>query len=130
MIVGVGIDIVRVERISEAVRKWGPRFLRRIYTPVEEAYCARFPDANLHRSGRFAAKEAVFKALGTGWRRGVRWVDVEVRNKASGQPEMFLSGRTKAEAERQGVSTIHVSIAHDTEYAVAQVVMERSEEPR
>jgi holo-[acyl-carrier protein] synthase len=92
MVVGVGIDVIQNERIRESITRFGPRFLNRIYTETEIAYCSNCADPGIHYAARFAAKEAGFKALGTGWAAGVKWKDIEVRKLASGKPELHLHG--------------------------------------
>ncbi len=124
MIIGTGIDIVSVRRIKEAEIKWGERFLNRIFTEGELKYSLNHKSPHIHLAARFASKEAMMKALGTGHRDGVVWKDIEVINKESGKPEMILHGKTKDLAGSMGVRNIHVSIAHDEGYAVAQVVIE------
>jgi holo-[acyl-carrier protein] synthase len=123
MIAGIGIDLVKIKRIQEAVKRWDQRFLSRIFTPLEQQYCYGHLDPALHLSGRFAVKEAVFKAMGTGWRRGVRWTEIEVTNNPQGKPMVTVTGRVKQLMADLGVSEIHVSISHDTDYAIGQVVL-------
>jgi holo-[acyl-carrier protein] synthase len=124
MIVGTGIDIAETARIGEALDRHGERFLRRLYTPGEIAYCERFKNKAERYAARFAAKEAAFKALGTGWREGVRWLDVEVTHQPSGKPELVLTGRAKAVADQLRVARAEVSISHANHYVVAQVIFE------
>jgi holo-[acyl-carrier protein] synthase len=124
MIVGLGIDIANVERVKAAIERRGELFLRRIYTPAEIAYCERFRNKYERYAGRFAAKEAAMKALGTGWSRGVRWVDLEVGRQKSGRPVMALAGEAEKIAERLGVSRIVISITHTAAQAFAQVIFE------
>jgi len=123
MIAGIGIDLVKIKRIHEAVKKWDQRFLNRVFTPLEQKYCYARLDPSLHLSGRFAVKEAVFKALGTGWRSGVRWTEIEVLNNPQGKPIVTVTGRVKQLMADLGVIEIHVSISHDTDYAIGQVVL-------
>ncbi|MBI4312898.1 MAG: holo-ACP synthase [Chloroflexi bacterium] len=121
----VGIDIIEIERIAETVRRFGERFLRRIYTDGEIAYCrGRAPQL----AARFAAKEAMMKALGTGV-RGVGWRDIEVVRSRGGPPAILLHGRALKVAERQGVTQSALSISHSREYAVASVVIEKRDAP-
>jgi len=129
MIIGTGVDITETARIEDAVRKHGERFTRRVYTPAEIAYCERFKNPAERLAARFAAKEAAFKALGTGWREGVRWVDVEVTHAPSGRPELVLRGRAKEIARGLGVSRTVVSISHSGLYVVAQVIFESDAKP-
>ncbi len=124
MIVGTGVDIVAVERLARAVDRHGERLLRRLFTPAEIAYCE---SSEAHRAARlaarFAAKEAVLKALGIGLRQ-VRWTDAEVCRDELGRPTMRLSGRLAEIAAARGATRIHLSLSHTQEYAVAQVVIE------
>jgi holo-[acyl-carrier protein] synthase len=124
MIVGTGVDILETLRIQQAIERHGERFLGRIYTPGERAYCEKFKNRAERYAARFAAKEAAFKALGTGWRRGVRWQEVEVIHLPSGKPELRLSGRTGELAQQLRVTRISVSLSHADHYAVAQVIFE------
>jgi holo-[acyl-carrier protein] synthase len=124
LIVGLGLDIAEVGRVKAAIERHGEVFLRRIYTPREREYCERFKNKFERYAGRFAAKEAAMKALGTGWSRGVRWVDVEVVREKGGRPTMALSGEAERVAERLGVKRIALSITHTGEQALAQVIFE------
>jgi len=125
MIVGTGIDLAEPRRLKQAAGRYGARFLRRVFTPAEIAYCERKANKWERYAARFAAKEAAFKALGTGWRRGVRWQDVEVVNLPSGQPTLRLSGQAKQFSARQGVKNIALSITHSEEFVLAQVIFEK-----
>lgn len=124
MIVGTGVDIVETPRIEQALDRHGERFSKRIYTPREIAYCEQFKNKAERYAARFAAKEAAFKALGTGWRDGVRWLDVEVTHQPSGKPELQLSGRAQELAQQLRVTRTAVSISHSDHYVVAQVIFE------
>ncbi len=114
-----GIDIIEISRVRRVLEQYGRRFLERIYTPDEIAYC-RERAPNL--AARFAAKEATMKALGTGV-RGVGWKDIEVVRAESGAPSIKLHGRCKQRAQRLGVQEIAISLSHSREYAVASVVI-------
>lgn len=116
----VGVDLVRVERIREAVDRHGDRFLKRIFTEVELTYCLSSAHKFERLAGRFAAKEAASKALGTGL-VGVGWKEFEVTNLPSGKPVIALSGRARSKADEQGLSRWDVTLAHEREYAVAVV---------
>jgi holo-[acyl-carrier protein] synthase len=129
MIIGTGVDITETARIEDALRKHGERFTRRVYTPAEIAYCERFKNPAERLAARFAAKEAAFKALGTGWREGVRWVDVEVTHAPSGRPELVLRGRAEEIARRLGVTRTAVSLSHSGLYVIAQVIFESDAQP-
>ncbi|MCR4437634.1 MAG: holo-ACP synthase [bacterium] len=125
MVVGVGIDIIEIARVDEQVRRHGERFLTRVFAPEEVAYCERMAHRAQHYAVRFAAKEATFKALGTGWQDGLSWQDVVLVNDHQGKPSVSLRGRAKELAERQGVTQVHVSVSHSKESAAAVVVLER-----
>jgi holo-[acyl-carrier protein] synthase len=122
MVVGVGLDLIEVERVAEATRRFGDRFLRRIYHPLELEQTRGTRVQYL--AARFAVKEALMKALGTGFGAGVRWVDIEVQNLASGQPILVLHGRTAEIARSRGADHSHVSITHTAGHAAAVVVLE------
>jgi holo-[acyl-carrier protein] synthase len=124
MIVGLGTDIAEVARVEAAIRRHGRAFLERVFTPREIAYCERHRNKFERYAGRFAAKEAAMKALGTGWRRGVRWRDLEVTNRPGGKPALELSGRSKELAEQLCVRNIAVSITHSGSFALATVIFE------
>ena len=124
MIVGMGIDVAEVDRIKAVVEAQAERFLKRVYTPAEVAYCEQFKNKYERYAGRFAAKEAAMKALGTGWSRGVRWVDVEVVRQRGGRPTLALKGEAKNIADRMGVKNIAVSITHTAAQAFAHVIFE------
>lgn len=124
MIFGVGCDVLEVARVKKEIEKKGGRFIARIFTPEEIKYATgkRYPER--HFAARFAAKEALFKALGTGLRGKLAWKDVEVRNGPLGKPEMVLSGQAHALAKKQGIKSIFVSLAHTNDVAHASVVLE------
>jgi len=124
MIVGMGIDIAEVHRIQAVIESQKERFLRRVYTPEEAAYCEQFKNKYERYAGRFAVKEAAMKALGTGWSRGVRWVDLEVVRQRGGRPTLALKGEAKKIADALGVKNIAVSITHTADQALAQVIFE------
>jgi len=124
MIVGLGVDITEVDRMEAAIERRGLAFLQRIFTPSEIAYCQRHRKNAERFAGRFAVKEAAMKALGTGWAQGVRWVDIEVVREPSGKPTLKLSGTTLEIANRLGVKNIAVTITHDGNTALAQVIFE------
>jgi holo-[acyl-carrier protein] synthase len=120
-----GVDIIEIPRIKQVLDRYGQRFLNRVFTPDEIAYCrGRAPNL----AGRFAAKEAVMKALGTGV-RGVSWKDIEVIRADSGAPSLRLHGRAEKRAQRLQVGEMSLSISHSREYAVAFVVAQREETP-
>src|SRR3989442_9369208 len=120
----MGVDIAEVGRIQGAIERHGEVFLKRIYTAQERAYCEQFKNKYERYAGRFAAKEAAMKALGTGWRGGVRWQDIEVMREASGKPTLALRGAAGEIAKRLGVKQISMTITHTTKEALAQVIFE------
>ena len=123
-VVSLGLDLVRIERVREVVGRRGPRFLERVFTDGERAYCERRGGRPQHYAGRFAVKEAVMKALGTGWARGVRWRDIEVVREPGQAPTVALHGRTAELARERGIARLHVTITHDAGIAAAMVVAE------
>jgi holo-[acyl-carrier protein] synthase len=125
MIVGLGIDIAEVDRIESAIGRYGQRFLQRVYTAAEIDYCQSKANAFERFAGRFAAKEAAMKAIGTGWKRGVTWRDFEVVRESSGRPILRFSGVAAGFAERLGVTRALVSITHTATQAIAQVILEQ-----
>jgi holo-[acyl-carrier protein] synthase len=124
LIIGMGVDLAEVGRIRAAIERHGEPFLRRVYTAGEREYCERFKNKYERYAGRFAAKEAAMKALGTGWRRGVRWVDFEVVRELGGRPTIRLDGEARKIAEELGVKRIALSITHTEAQALAQVIFE------
>ena len=124
MITGIGIDVVQNDRIRNSIERFGDRFLTRIYTEGEMEYCKKCAQPEIHYAARFAAKEAAFKALGTGWAAGVKWKDVEVVRLASGQPELHLHGEALAHATSAGAKQFFVSLTHDQLVSCAVVILE------
>jgi holo-[acyl-carrier protein] synthase len=125
MIVGSGVDLAEVPRIRKAIERFGERFINRIYTPREIAYVERRGASRFERfAARFAAKEAGMKAIGTGWRHGVRWQDFEVANLPSGKPTLLLHGVAAKFAERLGVRNVSLSITHTADTGMAIVIIE------
>ena len=124
MIAGTGLDVAEVDRIRAAIERFGRRFIERVYTPAEIAYVERKANRFERYAARFAAKEAGMKAIGTGWRHGVRWRDFEVANLPSGKPTLLLHGVAAGFAERLGVKSVSLSITHTAAVAVAFVIME------
>src|SRR5881394_3160153 len=124
MIVGTGVDLAEVARIRAAVERYGQRFIDRIYTPAEIAYVERKANRFERYAGRFAAKEAGMKAIGTGWRHGVRWQDFEVANLPSGKPTLRFHGKAAEFAERLGVKNIALSLTHTAETGLAVLTLE------
>ena len=124
VIVGLGVDIAEIDRMEVAISRHGTAILERLFTPAEIAYCERHKNKFERYAGRFAAKEAAMKALGTGWRGGVRWRDIEVTNSASGKPSLRLEGATRQIADCLGVKNISLSITHSGNLAFAEVIFE------
>src|SRR2546426_10062652 len=124
MITGIGIDVIQNERIRESIERFGDRFLRRIYTEREAEYCKKCVNPAIHYAARFAAKEAAFKALGTGWAGGVKWKDIEVERLTSGKPELHLHGEALAKATEMGAKRFYVSLTHDQLVSCAVVILE------
>jgi holo-[acyl-carrier protein] synthase len=121
-VLGIGTDITECLRIAQMIERHGELFVGRVYTPHEIDYCRSRRMATQHFAGRWAAKEAVLKAIGTGWRRGISWRDIEVRNGQGGKPSAHLRGGTLEAAERLGVRCVLVSISHCRSHATAYAV--------
>ena len=124
MITGIGIDVIQNDRIRDSIQRFGDRFLNRIYTEAEMEYCRKCAQPEIHYAARFAAKEAAFKALGTGWAAGVKWKDVEVVKLPSGKPELHLYGEALTHATSAGAKQFFVSLTHDQSVSCAVVVLE------
>jgi len=120
----MGIDIAEVPRIRDAIQRHGRRFIERVYTPGEIAYVESKANRFERYAARFAAKEAGMKAIGTGWRRGVRWQDFEVANLRSGKPTLLLHGVAARVAAGLSISNIALSITHTAQQGVAIVILE------
>jgi holo-[acyl-carrier protein] synthase len=123
LIIGLGLDIAEIDRIEAAIMRHGS-ILERLYTAGEVAYCESYRNKFERYAGRFAVKEATMKALGTGWRRGVRWRDIEVIREPSGRPSLSLKGAAKRIADELGVKNISVTITHSGNLALAEVILE------
>ena len=124
MIVGTGVDLAEVPRIRASIERFGARFIERIYTAAEIAYVERKANRWERYAARFAAKEAGMKAIGTGWKRGVRWQDFEVANLPSGKPTLRLYGVAAHIAAKLGVRNISLSLTHTAELGMAHVILE------
>ena len=127
MIVGTGIDIAEVPRIAASIERFGRRFLERVFTPDEVRYCESKANKAERYAGRFAAKEAAMKAIGTGWNRGVTWHDVEVTRVPGGRPTVAFHGKAAEFFRKLGAARAHLSITHTKELAMAQVILESDE---
>jgi holo-[acyl-carrier protein] synthase len=123
-ILGIGTDIVEVLRIAQMIERHGELFITRVYTDHEIEYCTARKAATQHYAGRWAAKEAVLKAIGTGWVRGIGWRDVEIRNQPGGAPVVTLRGGARDVVERRGIRRLHVTISHCRCHAVAHAIAE------
>jgi len=127
VIISIGVDIIEVRRVRETIERT-PRFVERVFTSAERAYCeSRGAVASQHYAARFAAKEAALKALQTGWTGGISWQDIEVTAKESGAPLISFHGKALELYQQSGATAAHLSIAHTTEHAVAEVILENSE---
>jgi holo-[acyl-carrier protein] synthase len=118
-ILGIGTDIVECLRIAQMIERHGELFIARVYTPAEIEYCQSRKQATQHFAGRWAAKEAVLKALGTGWRRGISWRDVEIGSLRSGAPTVEMHGGARDYMEQKGITQMLVSISHCRSHATA-----------
>ncbi len=121
-IISIGTDIIECVRIAQMIEKHGEVFLNRVFTAREIQYCSTRRSANQHYAGRWAAKEAVLKVLGTGWARGIHWTDIEVVNEVSGAPVMRLANRAAEIADERGIRQVAISISHCRAYATAFAV--------
>jgi holo-[acyl-carrier protein] synthase len=120
---GIGVDLAQIGRMRQIVEKWDERFLRRVFTDEELAYCRRRRDPIPHLAARFAAKEATLKALGTGLSMGVSWREMEVRRERGQAPTMVLTGRCRDIAASKGGSDVLLSLTHEGDYALAQAML-------
>ncbi|MEJ2368895.1 MAG: holo-ACP synthase [Acidobacteriota bacterium] len=124
MILGLGIDLVRIERLRKAVKRH-PAILDRLFTPGEQEMCLSRKDSDSSLAARFAAKEAFLKAVGTGWGRGMKWTDIEVAGGGGQAPSLVLHGEAEVLVRRMGAGAGHLSLAHDGGVACAVVVLEK-----
>ena len=121
-VLGIGTDIIEVARIGQMIEKHDELFLRRVYTSAEIDYCAGRKAAMQHYAGRWAAKEAALKALGTGWAKGIQWTDLEVANLPGGKPELKIHGAALQIAGELGINQMQISLSHCRAFAVAYVI--------
>jgi holo-[acyl-carrier protein] synthase len=121
-IVAHGIDLVDCPRIEQMIKQHGDRFIKRIFTAAEQAYAEANRNKVEKLAGRFAAKEAILKLMGTGWQGNIAWTDIEVINSSTGQPKVTLHGEVKKLAEKLGIKHISVSITHTANFAIASAV--------
>jgi holo-[acyl-carrier protein] synthase len=122
-VLGIGVDIVETTRIQSSIERFGDRFLRRVFTQAERDYCSAMPFPARHYAARFAAKEAVSKAFGTGIGSQIAWRDVEVRRKETGEPYILLHGSAEALAASLGVRQALISLSHSDNYSVANAIL-------
>ena len=125
MIIGLGIDIVSVQRIADILERHGGRAKERLFTEIERTYCEDMPQPHLHFAARFAAKEAFVKALGTGFSAGIRWRDIGIVNNEKGKPDLVLEGTALEFAQKMGATRYLVSLSHDPTHAAVVVVLEK-----
>ena len=121
-IVTHGIDLVDCPRIEDMINRHGERFINRVFTTAEQAYADRNKDRVEKLAGRFAAKEAILKLMGTGWRGKIAWTDIEIINNSNGQPQAILDGEVKKSADKLGITQISVSITHTANFVIASAV--------
>ena len=122
-IVAHGIDLVDCPRIEEMINRHGERFIDRVFTVAEQAYADKNKNSVEKYAGRFAAKEAILKLMGTGWRGKIAWTDIEIINNNNGQPKVTLDGEVKSIADELGISQISISITHTANFAIASAVV-------
>jgi len=121
-IVAHGIDLVDCPRIEQMIQRHGERFIKRVFTAAEQAYAQANKNDVEKLAGRFAAKEAILKLMGTGWRGRIAWTDIEIINNAAGQPEVTLGGEVRKIADKLGIKQVSVSITHTANFAIASAV--------
>jgi holo-[acyl-carrier protein] synthase len=124
LVFGIGTDIIEIQRVADKLRRTGG-LKNRVFTPREIAYCESKAKSAQHFAARFAAKEAFLKAIGTGWSRGYRFVDVEILNNEQGKPEIVVQGKVKEFCEKNGITGFHVTLSHIKDLAKAVVVLEK-----
>jgi holo-[acyl-carrier protein] synthase len=124
MIYGIGVDVIKIARFEQALDRWGNRLRERVFTPQELSTCHNKAHPGRHLALRFAAKEAFLKALGIGMFQGVAWNEIEIINDPTGRPHMKVRGNAEKVCREEGIQEIFVSISHEHDYGVAQVLME------
>ncbi len=125
MIIGTGVDIVEIGRFRNVLERSKDRFIQRVFTPAEQEFCNKHRDPAPHYAVRFAAKEALFKALGTGWAKGVTWLDAEVLRENQKAPTLRLHGVALKLSASMGATKVHLSLTHSDESAVATIILEQ-----
>lgn len=129
-VIGIGTDIIECLRIAKMIDRHGELFINRVYTPLEIRYCNSRKQATQHFAGRWAAKEAILKALGTGWRKGISWRDIEVRNDSLGKPVVGVRGGAADLVAQLGIAELQVSISHCRSHAMAYAMALGNDEKR
>jgi holo-[acyl-carrier protein] synthase len=124
MIIGTGVDIVEIERFRGILERLGDRFITRVFTSGEQKFCSERRDSAPHFAARFAAKEALFKALGTGWAKGIAWLDAEVQREGQEAPVLVLHGEAQKLSRAKNARTVHLSLSHTDQWAIATVILE------
>jgi holo-[acyl-carrier protein] synthase len=124
MVYGIGVDIVKIERFERALERWGDRLCERVFTPQELLICHNKAHPGRHLALRFAAKEAMLKALGIGMFQGVAWNEIEIINDPLGRPHIKVGGAAERICQEKGIKAIFVSISHEHDYGVAHVLLE------
>jgi holo-[acyl-carrier protein] synthase len=124
MIIGTGVDVVEIARIRSVLERLEDRFIFRVFTSAEQQFCSEHRDPVPHYAVRFAAKEALFKALGTGWAKGVTWLDAEVLRERQEAPVLRLHGEAQRLSTSMGTHKVHLSLSHSNKYAIAMVILE------
>lgn len=122
-LIGIGIDVVEVDRVKSSLDEFGERFLDRLFTAAEREYCEKQKRPELHLAARFAAKEAIAKAFGTGIGKEIGWLDLEILRRESGEPEVRMLGHGASYAKKRGVTQVMVSLTHAKHYAAANAVI-------
>jgi len=123
VICGIGTDIVKVERLEKAIGRWGEKLLNRLFSTKEREECSKKKRVYQSLAGKFAAKEAVLKALGTGLSQGVRWNNIEILENRAGQPHTIFSKKLKSKTDKLGIKNCFISISHEADYAIAQAIL-------
>jgi holo-[acyl-carrier protein] synthase len=124
MIIGTGVDLVEIVRFRKVIERLRDRFIHRVFTAGEQQFCNEHRDPVPHYAVRFAAKEALFKALGTGWAKGVTWLDVEVQRERQDAPTLSLHGEAQRLSQAMGTHKVHISLSHSDNWAIAMVILE------
>ncbi len=125
MIYGIGVDLVKIDRIEKVIKRWGDRFIDRVFTPDEKKFCLKRISPYSAFALRFAAKEAFSKALGTGMRKGVAWRDIEVFHFSGGRPGLRVHGESHSLCRKESITSFHLSLSDEKDYGVAMVILEK-----